>query len=188
MVANNYYEEVIIAGFGGQGVMLAGKLLAQTAMSEGKVVTYMPAYGAEVRGGTANCMVIVTDVAIACPLVTKPGSLIAMNKASMNKFAPRVKGNGLIIMNSSLIDDKPQLPESVEILEVSADDIAVELGSPKSTNMVVLGAYLQKKGLSIDTASKSLRKILAKRYHNMLDVNIKALYRGAKIAENSESG
>lgn len=187
MAVNNFYEEVIIAGFGGQGVILAGKLLAQTAMDEGKEVTYMPAYGAEVRGGTANCMLVVTNVPIACPLVSKPNSLIAMNKASMNKFAPRVKENGFIIMNSSLIDSKPETADWVNILEVPADDIAVELGSPKSANMVALGAYLQKKALSLDTASRSLKTVLAKRYHNMLDINIKALRRGAEIAKNSEA-
>ena len=110
MTSNSFYEEVIIAGFGGQGIMLAGRLLAQTAMKAGKEVTYMPSYGAEVRGGTANCMVVMAERKIASPLVSKPDSLIAMNKASLNKFATRLKNGGLLVMNSSLIDPAAFLP------------------------------------------------------------------------------
>jgi len=182
---DNFYEEVIIAGFGGQGIILAGKLLAQTAMKAGKEVTYMPSYGAEVRGGTANCMVVVADDEIASPVVGKPGSLIAMNKASLNKFAPRLKKGGLLVVNSSLIDQKPQLDESIEILEVPADDIAIELGNPKAANMVALGAYLQKKGLfGHKAAASSLIDVLAKRHHKTLPVNTDALRRGAEFAKN----
>lgn len=187
MIKNDiYYEEIIIAGFGGQGIILAGKLLAQTAMKAGKEVTYMPSYGAEMRGGTANSMVIVADKPIACPVVSKPDSLIAMNKASLNKFAPRLKTDGLLVMNSSLIDSEPDLAETIEILEVPADDIALELGNPKAANMVVLGAYLQRRGvLSPDAAAASLADVLAKRYHQTLPVNTKAIQRGAEFAKNS---
>ena len=182
MTANGFYEEIIIAGFGGQGIMLTGKLLAQTAMQAGKEVTYMPSYGAEVRGGTANCMVIIGQTKIACPVVGKPDSLIAMNKASLNKFGPRLKNNGLLIMNSSLIDTEPQLDETIEIISIPADELAVELGSKKSANMVALGAYLQKREhLCADEAGKALPNVLAKRYHKTLPVNIKALQRGAEF-------
>ncbi len=98
------YEEVFIAGFGGQGIILVGKLLAQTAMSAGREVTFMPSYGAEVRGGTANCMVVISDKEIACPLVSNPQTLIVMNKASLNKFAPLIKKGGLLIMNNTGFD------------------------------------------------------------------------------------
>ncbi len=107
MPSNEFYEEVIIAGFGGQGIILASRLLAQTAMKAGKEVTCMPSYGAEVRGGTANCMVIIAERKIACPLVSQPASAIIMNMASLNKFAPRIKSGGLLVMNSSLIDGRP---------------------------------------------------------------------------------
>jgi 2-oxoglutarate ferredoxin oxidoreductase subunit gamma len=183
---NNLYEEIIIAGFGGQGIMLTGKLLAQTAMNAGKEVTYMPSYGAEVRGGTANCMVIITEEKIACPVVGKPDSLIVMNKASLNKFAPRLKKGGLLIMNSSLIDSEPQLDDSVEVVAVPADEIAVELGSHKSANMVALGAYLQKRGyLTADAAGQALPDVLAERYHKTLPVNIEALRGGAEFARTN---
>jgi len=184
MTANDFYEEIIIAGFGGQGIMLTGKLLAQTAMEAGKEVTYMPSYGAEVRGGTSNCMVIIAEKKIACPLVAKSDSLIVMNKASLNKFGPRLKNNGLLIMNSSLIDTEPQLDDSIEIITVPADELAIELGSPKSANMVALGAYLQKRGqLTADAASQALPEVLARRYHKTLPVNTKALHRGAEFVK-----
>ncbi len=176
------YEEVVIAGFGGQGIILAGKLLAQTAMKAGKEVTYMPSYGAEVRGGTANCMVIIANEPIACPVVGRPTSLIVMNKASLDKFGPHLKNGGLLVMNRSLIDDEPQLDGTVEVLQVPADEIAVQLGNQKVANMVVLGAYLQKRGyLSPDAAAKALADVLAKRYHSTLPVNTEALRRGGEL-------
>lgn len=184
MTSNNIKEELIIAGFGGQGIILVGRLLAQTAMKAGKEVTYMPAYGAEVRGGTSNCMVIIAERKIASPLVSKPASLIAMNKASLNKFASRIKAGGLLIYNSSLIDEVPEeLAEGVEVLGVPADELAVELGNKKAANMVAMGAYLQKRRLfSADAAAENLGDVLAKRYHQTLPVNTKALRRGAEFA------
>ena len=184
MTSNNSCEEVIIAGFGGQGIMLLGKLLAQTAMKAGKEVTYIPSYGAEMRGGTSNCKVIVSDTPIASPMVSKPNSLIALNKASLNKFGSRIKAGGLLIYNSSLIDEAPQLDNTIETLAVPADKLAVELGNQKAANMVALGAYLQKRRIfSLDTAAKALPDILAKRYHKTLPININALNRGAKLAK-----
>ena len=183
MTENNVCEHIIIAGFGGQGIILAGKLLAQTAMRAEKEVTFMPSYGAEVRGGTANCMVTIADEKIACPVINKPDSLIVMNKASLNKFAPRLKEGGLLIINSSLIHTKPQLDKSIEIISVPADQIAVELGNQKAANMVALGAYLGKRPyLTIDTAAKALPEVLADRYHNTLPLNIKALNKGQEFA------
>jgi len=150
MEANGFYEEVIIAGFGGQGIILAGRLLAQTAMKAGKEVTFMPAYGAEVRGGTANCMVVIAGEPVASPLVSNPDSLIVMNKASLHKFGSRVKGGGLLVMNSSLVDEEPELNEGVSVLKIPANELAVELGSARSANMVALGAYLQTRRLFIN--------------------------------------
>ena len=196
MAQNSFYEEVIIAGFGGQGIILAGRLLAQTAMKAGKEVTFMPSYGAEMRGGTANSMVIIADCAIASPLVTRPDSAIVMNKASLNKFAPRIKNNGLLVMNSSLIDpaaflreqEAGDVDESIDILAVPADNIAVELGSQKSANMVAIGAYLQRRGLfGPDAAAESLPDVLAKRYHKTLSVNTEALRRGAEFAKKAKT-
>jgi len=186
MTADSLCEELVIAGFGGQGVMLAGKLVAQTAMEAGRETTYMPSYGAEVRGGTANCMVIVADKPIASPTVWRPNSLIVLNKASLHKFASRLRDNGLLIMNSSMIDEQPDVPDTVEVLAIDANDIAVELGSAKAVNMVAIGAYMFKRGiLTPDQVAAALPKVLAKRYHNTLDLNIRALNRGAEFAEKN---
>jgi 2-oxoglutarate ferredoxin oxidoreductase subunit gamma len=186
---DDLYEEIVIAGFGGQGIILAGRLLAQMAMNEGYEVTFMPSYGAEVRGGTANCMVVIAERKIACPVVGRPDSLIVMNKASLNKFASRLKNNGLLVMNSSMIDSVPKLSETIEIIAVPADTLAVQLGSQKVANMVTLGAYLQKRGhITIDEAAQALPEVLAERYHKTIPLNTEALRRGADFAlQNSVS-
>ncbi len=185
MITNGVYERVIIAGFGGQGVILAGKLLAQTGMTAGHEVTFMPSYGAEVRGGTANCMVVLSDEPIASPLVNKPDALIALNKVSLNKFTPRINQAGLLVVNRSMVDELPRR-EDIEMLAVPADDIANELASPKSTNMVALGAYLQKRHLlKPEMMIECLSEVLAKRYHNTLEVNAEAIRRGAEFAQNA---
>ncbi len=179
---NELYEEIVIAGFGGQGIILAGRLLAQMAMNEGYEITFMPSYGAEVRGGTANCMVVIAERQIACPVVGKPDSLIVMNKASMDKFAPRLKNEGLLVMNSSMIDIEPQLNDTIEVIAVPADELAVRLGNQKVANMVALGAYLQKRGcLTIDAAVQALPEVLAERYHKTIPLNTEALRQGAEF-------
>ncbi len=186
MSNNGLKEEMIMAGFGGQGIILAGKLIAQAAMKEGKEVTYMPAYGAEVRGGTANCMVVIADNPVASPVISGADSLIIMNKASMERFAPRLRKNGLLIMNSSLIDETPELDTSIDVLKLPADDIAKESGSIKSANMAALGAYAQKKGIfSVQRLMDCLEAVLAKRYHKTIPMNSKALKLGAEFAEKN---
>ena len=186
-VATGLYEEVVIAGFGGQGIIMAGKLLAQTAMQAGLEVTYMPSYGAEVRGGTANCMVIVSDEPIACPVVNAPSALVICNKASLSKFAPRLHPGGVLIFNRSLITDVHSVPEGVEIIGIPAQELALEAGSPKTANMVMLGAYLGRRGhLSPDQATASLPDVLARRHHNMIGANTDALHRGAAFVLGHE--
>lgn len=182
MATGSLYEEMVMAGFGGQGIILAGKLLAQTAMKAGLEVTYMPAYGAEVRGGTANCMVIVSNKIIACPVVSRPHAAVVLNKASLNKFALRVRPGGLLVYNSSLIDSEPQTDDGVETVAIPAEEIALELGSSRSVNMVMLGAYLQKRGfLTPEQAAEALPDVLAERYHKTIPVNTEALRRGAEF-------
>ena len=178
MQPKNFYEELIVAGYGGQGVILTGKIVAQTAMKNGLEVTYMPAYGAEVRGGSASCMVVIADQPIASPAVLRPDSLITMNKASFDKFIPRVKSGGLVVINSSQIDRRPER-QDIEVLAVPADEIAAEIKSPRSANMVALGVYLQRKGLfSAELVARCLPDVLAQRYHDSLAVNEEALRRG----------
>jgi len=148
----------------------------------------MPSYGAEVRGGTANCMVVVADEPIASPVISTPSSLIVMNKASLDKFGQRLKKGGLLVFNSSLINEKINLKDGRQSLAVPADKIAVELGSPKSANMVALGAYLEKSGiLKTQAACQGLSKVLAARYHKTLEINCKALLKGAEFARGGTS-
>lgn len=184
MIAQGLFEEIVIAGFGGQGVILIGKLLSQSAMVAGHQVIYMPAYGPEVRGGTANCMVVISDEPIASPVVSTPSAVIAMNKASMERFCPKMQTNGLLVMNRSMIEIEPPR-DDIDVLPIPADDLARELGSPKSANMVALGAYVAKrKILDPDQVTQNLSKVLAKRYHQTIPTNQKALLRGAEFAKN----
>lgn len=183
MTAKEFQEELIIAGFGGQGVILIGKLLTYTSMKEGYEVTYMPSYGAEVRGGTANCMVVIAREPVACPLVSSPNALIVMNKASMIKFTPNLQSGGLLVFNRSLIEEEPER-DDIEIMAVPADEIAESINSPKSANMVALGAYLQKRGfVEPEKAVACLPDILARRYHQTIPLNAQAIRRGAEFAQ-----
>lgn len=176
-------EKVIIAGFGGQGIIFAGRLLAQIAMKAEKEVTLMPAYGAEVRGGTSNCTIVFSDSPIASPVVNAPSSLLILNKASLAKFAPRLSPNGLLIYNSSLVDTEPQGLDQATVLGVPADELAVDLGNQRAANMVMLGAYLQASDhLTPQQAASALPEVLAQRYHHTIPMNTTALERGAEFS------
>lgn len=174
-------HEVIMAGFGGQGVMLMGQLLTYAGMLEGKSVSWLPSYGPEMRGGTANCMVIVSEKEVASPLVTEPTALIAMNLPSLRKFEGRVRTGGLIIYNSSLIEDKPTR-DDIDVIAVPCNDIATELGSSRIANMVALGAYIAySQAVNMDSIIESLKKALPERRQHLIPLNEKALERGAEI-------
>lgn len=176
-------EEVIIAGFGGQGVMLMGRLLAYAGMLEGKNVAWMPSYGPEMRGGTANCTVIISSEEIASPVVPYPRSIIVMNKPSLDKFEPTVQKDGLIIINESLIDQKVKR-DDVRIVRVPANDIANQLGNLRVANMVVLGTYVKKSGVvKLKTIFKALEKVLAGRNQKLIDLNKKALKQGEELVK-----
>jgi len=183
MAADYLYEEMVLAGFGGQGILLVGKLLAQTAMRAGLEVSYMSSYGAEVRGGTANCMVVVSNRPIACPVVNAPNSLVICNKASLSKFAPRLRPGGLLVFNSSLIENVHSVPDGVDVIGVPAEELAIEAGSVKSANMVMLGAYVGRRGhLTADQVAEALPDVLAQRHHKTIPINTEALRRGAEFA------
>ena len=176
-------EKVIIAGFGGQGVMLMGRLLAYAGMLEGKNVAWMPSYGPEMRGGTANCTVIISSEEIASPVVPEPMSIIAMNKPSLEKFEPTVQKDGLIVLNSSLIEQKVNR-DDVCVVKVPANDIANELGNTRVANMVALGAYVKKSGVvKPETIFKALEKALSGPKQKLLNINKKALKQGAELVK-----
>jgi len=171
-------EEVISAGFGGQGIMLLGKILSLSAMKERKEVTWMPSYGAEVRGGTAHSMVIISDKQVASPIISKPTTCIVMNRPSFVKFKDRMKKGGLFLINSSLIKDKFK-GENIRTFRIPATDIAEKLGNIKVANMVILGAYLKKKGIvSLKTAISCLKDIFASKEGKIIELNRRALKKG----------
>lgn len=134
-------EKIIIAGFGGQGVILAGKLLAYGGMVEGKYVSNIPSYGVEMRGGTANCAVVISDREVASPLVPHPTSLIVLNQPSLDKFETAVVEEGSIFVNESLIDRKV-IREDVHVYYVPANKLAEEAGSGRASNMIMIGAFI----------------------------------------------
>lgn len=171
-------EEIISAGFGGQGIMLLGKLLSISAMKENKHVTWMPSYGAEVRGGTAHSMVKISTRKIASPVVDKPTTCIVMNRPSFIKFKDRVKKGGLFLINSSLVKDEFKRKD-IRALRIPATDIATELGNVKVANMVMLGACLKTKAVvSLNTAISSLRDIFASKDKEIISLNELALRKG----------
>ena len=136
-------KEFIFAGFGGQGMLLIGKFLAMACMLDGKHVSWLPSYGPEMRGGTANCSVIVSDAPVASPLVDKADVVVAMNRPSLDKFESHVKPGGTLVINSSLIDRKAER-DDIDVVYCDATRIAEEVGNPKGANVAILGALLQK--------------------------------------------
>ena len=174
-------DEIIFAGFGGQGVLLMGRLIAQAGMIEGKQVAWMPSYGPEMRGGTANCTVIVSSEEVASPVVPNPMTLIAMNQPSLDKFEPMVVKNGIIIINQSLVS-RDIIRDDVEVVRVPANDIANELGNLRVANMVALGSYIAKsKSVMMENVFKALDQMLDKRQEKLIALNKEALKRGENI-------
>ena len=178
------YFDSVIAGFGGQGVMLMGNILVYAAMAEKKRVTFMPVYGVEMRGGTANCTVVISDRDIGSPIIQSPVSVIAMNLPSMEKFGPRIKKGGLLVVNSSLIPEEEIRFKGIECLLIPSRDLALELGDERLANMVVLGATVQKSGVvGMKALKKALYPALDSRYHKMIDKNIMGMERGAEFVK-----
>jgi 2-oxoglutarate ferredoxin oxidoreductase subunit gamma len=183
---NKVYQDVIIAGFGGQGVLLIGNVLAQAAMEAGQNVTFMPVYGVEMRGGTANCTVVVADEEIGSPVIHSPMSLIVMNQPSLSKFHPRLRFNGILVVNSSLVD-KEQISQEGEqiVVPIPANEIANELGSVKMANIVALGAWVQATGsLPLQSVQKVVSSMFSAKGKSILQANDQALLRGADWAES----
>ena len=176
-------EKNIFAGFGGQGVLLMGQLLAAAGMMEGKHTTWVPSYGPEMRGGTANCSVMLSDEEIDSPLITRPTSLIVMNRPSLEKFEDKVVPGGSIFVNSSMIDVKVKR-EDVNAYYVPCNDLAAELGNNKVANMIMLGAYLGKsKCVDVETVLDALLGKLGQKKAKLIPLNREALLRGAACIE-----
>ena len=171
-------EEIVFAGFGGQGIMLMGKALSYAAMNNGKFVTWMPSYGAEVRGGTAHSMVVISDTSVASPIVKEPSICVVMNKPSLKKFETKIKPKGLLIINKSLVEDDCGRKD-IDILELPATNMAFKLGSVRIANMIALGALLAKRSiLPIQSLIESLKDVIPKSRQNMLSINESAIRKG----------
>ena len=175
-------ENVIIAGAGGQGIMLLGKVLAEAAMREDKYVTWLPSYGAEVRGGTAHCMVVISDAEIGSPYIEEADGLIIMNGPSLKKFKGRIKNKGLLIVNSSLAGNMKDINKMPNILKYPFTDLAVGLGNIKIANMIALGCFINRKNIvSAKSVSQVIQAIAPEDKKNLIEINQKALLEGMKL-------
>lgn len=171
-------NEIIIAGFGGQGIVSSGIILAHAGMIEDKYVSFFPSYGAEMRGGTANCSVVISSDPVASPIVANPNIMIVMNEPSLARFEPTVQPNGLFFFNQTLIKSKPTRKD-ITIIPVEANAIAEKLGQGRVANMVMLGILAKKTGLlKLETLKKAQRKRFTKANKEQLELNDKALERG----------
>jgi 2-oxoglutarate ferredoxin oxidoreductase subunit gamma len=172
--------KTIFAGFGGQGVLSMGLNLAQAAMAERKNVTYLPAYGVEVRGGTANCTVAISDEEIASPVASSPEFVVAMNQPSVVRFQNQIQSGGVLFINASLVQAEISRGD-IEVVEIPASSIAEELNSPRSANMVMLGAFTKKSNLvSLSSLIEELKSTL-KNKTKLIAVNKKALTAGYEL-------
>lgn len=170
-------EKIIIAGFGGQGVLSLGQFIAYSAIADNKEVTWLPSYGPEMRGGTSNCMVVVSEKAVASPIIANTDCLIAMNLPSLLKFKDRVKAGGTIILNSSLIEIKVDR-DDVNVIYLPANDLANEAGNSKTANIVALGSYLKARGLFTKELVIKIINEQFKEKPKVIPANIKALELG----------
>ncbi|MFP4284091.1 MAG: 2-oxoacid:acceptor oxidoreductase family protein [Desulfovermiculus sp.] len=183
------YQDVIIAGFGGQGVLLIGNVLAQAAMQAGQNVTFMPVYGVEMRGGTANCTVVLADTEIGSPVIHSPMSLIVMNQPSLTKFLPRLRAGGILVVNSSLVDTAQIQEPGVCLLPLAANDIADDLGTVKMANIVALGAWIHAtNALSLDSVRDVVGSLFSAKGEKLVQANDQALIRGAEAAAQAGCG
>ena len=179
-------EEIIIAGFGGQGVLSMGKILAYSGIMQDQEVSWMPSYGPEMRGGTANVTVILSDERISSPILTEYDTAIILNQQSMDKFEKSVKPGGLLIYDGNGISHHPERTD-IRIFRIDAADEAAKLGMTKIFNMIVLGGYMKVNPIvQLENVIKGLKKSLPERYHHMIPDNEKAIMRGMEIIHSVE--
>jgi 2-oxoglutarate ferredoxin oxidoreductase subunit gamma len=178
-------ESLVVAGFGGQGVLFAGQLVAHAALDVGLHTTWYPSYGPEMRGGTANCTVVVSDEPIGSPLVARPRAALVMNLPSLDRYEPLLAAGGVLVVNASLID-RPVRRSDIDVVLVNADDEAALLGDPRLANVLLLGALLTMRPIvPIDALEATLERILPERRKHLLAANRAALARGAAIADEA---
>lgn len=180
-------EEIIIAGFGGQGVLSMGKILAYSGLMQGQEVSWMPSYGPEMRGGTSNVTVVISDERISSPILTEFDTAIILNQPSLDKFEDKVKPGGLLLYDPNGITNPPTRKD-INVFQVKAVEGATEIGNPKTFNMIVLGAYLKIKPIvKMENVISGLKKSLPERHHKLIPLNEKALNYGLELAEELHS-
>jgi len=178
-------KQILFAGFGGQGVLAMGQFVTHAAMEIGKEVTWVPSYGAEMRGGTANCLVTISDEEINSPLTENPHTAIIMNRPSLDKFEPRLKPDGSLMINSSLVDRMPQR-QDLTVWQVPVNAIAEEMGNPRGANMRMLGAYLQGSGVvGVEQALEHLESVFKGKNPAVIEKNKQAFMAGVEWAKQN---
>ncbi|MFP5239915.1 MAG: 2-oxoacid:acceptor oxidoreductase family protein [Acidobacteriota bacterium] len=177
------YADVIIAGFGGQGVVLAGTLLAYAAMEHGLNVTFMPVYGPEMRGGTANCTVVLSDEEIGSPIIRRPQNVVALNRPSLEKFQLQLADGGTVVVNSSLADPALADAARIRVVGVPCNDIAEKVGNARMVNMVAMGAFVKATGaLPLERLKQALSHVVPGHYSHLIPKNAEALQAGYDAA------
>jgi len=176
-------QEIIISGFGGQGALFSGQLLAFAAMDTGRHVTWIPSYGPEMRGGKARCTVVVSDEEIGAPLVRRPSAAIVLNIPSMDAFEPLVKPDGVLVVNSSLVPKESQR-EDIRQIRIPATSLAIEMGNQRLANVILLGALVAATGVAeLDAVAEALDNHLPERHRGLLELNYEALRKGASLID-----
>lgn len=174
-------HDVFIAGFGGQGVLLAGNLLGYAAIREGKNVSFFPSYGVEKRGGAAMCTVVIADGEVGSPVVGNPSVSVTLNQTSFEKYASRVKPGGVCIVNTSLVEMGDFSRDDIDLITIPMNEIAMQLGDARMVNMVAVGAYAAKTGaVSLQSLEEALRETLPERNHKFIPANVRAIEAGAQ--------
>jgi 2-oxoglutarate ferredoxin oxidoreductase subunit gamma len=178
---------LIAAGFGGQGVMLLGQVLATAGMFDDKFTTWLPSYGPEMRGGTANCTVVINDEPIGSPITNTPNELIIMNIPSLAKFEGSILPGGVMIVNTSVVE-RDTTRNDITVVKIDASSVAERLGNQRIANMVVLGAYLEKTGaITLEGVKKALEKKLLGRKASLIDLNVEAVKAGMQAVRESNT-
>ena len=176
-------DQIILSGFGGQGVMFIGKVLAYAGLAGELEVCWIPSYGPEMRGGTANCSVIISDAEINSPVIDQADAAIVLNQPSYDKFLPRIKAGGVLVVNSSIVQSDNQR-DDIHIISIPATDIANELGRPALANMVCLGALVPKlKLIDMKVLQKAMDAVVGKKKPELYEMNIQAIQKGIEYSK-----
>jgi len=178
------YHDLIIAGTGGQGILLIGNIIAEAALAEGRHVTFLPSYGVEMRGGNANCTVVISDREIGSPSINVPHSLIVMSKKALALFRNKVQPRGLLVVNSSLAPVQEIGRDDVDLLAFPFNELAADMGNPRLANMIALGAYVKKSGaVEVESLKQGMEEALSERNRKFIPQNMEAIMKGCRLVD-----